>query len=202
MRMVVDLPAPLGPRKPKISPARDLEADAVHGHERAEALLRSSDDDRVAIPARRRCGPASAQSPASAGRCLRDLLGQHRNEHVFQRGLDRAGCVAESRCRRRAAASLPPGASPRRAPASPRGRGRRTGRPTSAQPRRAAAAAAARGSRGADLQDRAAHEPLDLVRRADGQQPALVDQRQAVAALGLVEVGGGDEDRHPLAHSW
>ena len=30
MLIVVDLPAPFGPRKPKISPARDLELDAPH----------------------------------------------------------------------------------------------------------------------------------------------------------------------------
>ncbi len=31
MRMVVDLPAPLAPRKPKIAPAADVEADGVDG---------------------------------------------------------------------------------------------------------------------------------------------------------------------------
>ena len=34
----MDFPAPLGPRKPKISPARDVERDAVHGDKVAEAL--------------------------------------------------------------------------------------------------------------------------------------------------------------------
>ena len=34
MRSVVVLPAPLGPRKPKISPARDLEVDAGDGLDR------------------------------------------------------------------------------------------------------------------------------------------------------------------------
>jgi hypothetical protein len=38
MRMVVDLPAPLGPRKPTTSPRAYLEADDVHGREAAEAL--------------------------------------------------------------------------------------------------------------------------------------------------------------------
>ena len=40
---------------------------------------------------------------------------------------------------------------------------------------------------------------LHLVRRAAGQQPAAVDQGQAIAPLGLVEIGRGDEDRHLLA---
>ena len=38
--MVVDLPAPLGPRKPSTSPLLDLERDAVDGDDVAEALLR------------------------------------------------------------------------------------------------------------------------------------------------------------------
>ena len=36
MRMVVDLPAPLAPRNPKISPRCDLEADAIDGGKAAE----------------------------------------------------------------------------------------------------------------------------------------------------------------------
>jgi hypothetical protein len=39
MRMVVDLPAPLGPRKPKISPRRTSKLTRFDGHEAAEALL-------------------------------------------------------------------------------------------------------------------------------------------------------------------
>ena len=35
IRMVVDLPAPLGPRKPKTSPVVDLQVDAAHGFDRA-----------------------------------------------------------------------------------------------------------------------------------------------------------------------
>ncbi len=38
MRMVVDLPAPLGPRKPKISPRPDLEVDVIDSDEIAEAF--------------------------------------------------------------------------------------------------------------------------------------------------------------------
>ena len=35
----VDLPAPLGPRKPKIWPSGDLEVDAVHGAELTEVAV-------------------------------------------------------------------------------------------------------------------------------------------------------------------
>ena len=41
--MVVDLPAPLGPRKPKISPGADVERDAVDGGELAVALDEPAD---------------------------------------------------------------------------------------------------------------------------------------------------------------
>ena len=37
MRIVVDLPAPLAPRKPKISPSPHVEAHVVDGDEVAEA---------------------------------------------------------------------------------------------------------------------------------------------------------------------
>ena len=36
MRIVVDLPAPLLPRNPKISPWRDVERDVIDGDEVAE----------------------------------------------------------------------------------------------------------------------------------------------------------------------
>ena len=50
MRMVVDLPAPLGPRKPKISPLATVQVDAVHGHEVAEALGQSVQHHRGRPP--------------------------------------------------------------------------------------------------------------------------------------------------------
>ena len=45
--MVVDFPAPLGPRKPKTSPLRDREIETVDGDEIAEALDEVLDHDRV-----------------------------------------------------------------------------------------------------------------------------------------------------------
>ena len=46
MRIVVDLPAPFGPRNPKISPWSDRQVDPVHGHEVAEAAAQALDRDR------------------------------------------------------------------------------------------------------------------------------------------------------------
>ena len=59
------------------------------------------------------------------------------------------------------------------------------------------AAAALRGSSAADLQDRAPHQELHLVRRPTGEELPLVDESDAAATLGLVEIGRGDEDRQP-----
>ena len=50
----------------------------------------------------------------------------------------------------------------------------------------------------ADLQNHTPHESLHFRGRAAGQQLAAMDQCQAMASLGLVEIGGGDEDRHLL----
>ena len=45
IRIVDDLPAPLGPRKPNASPRRDLDVDAVDGGEVAEALHQAAGQD-------------------------------------------------------------------------------------------------------------------------------------------------------------
>ena len=64
MRMVVDLPAPLLPRKPKISPRRDVEGHVVDGDELAEAAGQVADDDRRRYRPRAR----SSRGFARAGR--------------------------------------------------------------------------------------------------------------------------------------
>ena len=46
--MVVDLPAPFGPRKPCTSPARDREVEAVEGADVPERLDQAGDLDRDA----------------------------------------------------------------------------------------------------------------------------------------------------------
>src|SRR3546814_14850162 len=50
-----------------------------------------------------------------------------------------------------------------------------------------------------DLDERTLHQALHLVGRADGDEPALVHERDARAALRLVAIGGGDEAGHLLA---
>ncbi len=47
IRTVVDLPAPLGPRNPKISPSGHLEVDAVDGGQVAEATNQPAGFDRM-----------------------------------------------------------------------------------------------------------------------------------------------------------
>ena len=54
IRMVEDLPAPLGPRKPNTSPRRDVDVDAAHGLDLAEALAQSPRLDQPVPHARRR----------------------------------------------------------------------------------------------------------------------------------------------------
>ena len=72
MRISVDLPEPLGPRQPKISPRRTLQIDAVDGDARAEAAreparLRSRPGAHAArvtaLPA-----PSERPPPAAPGR--------------------------------------------------------------------------------------------------------------------------------------
>ena len=46
IRIVVDLPAPLGPRKPTTSPRRDGEGDVIDGGESAEAFGQPLDFDQ------------------------------------------------------------------------------------------------------------------------------------------------------------
>ena len=54
MRIVELLPAPFGPRKPKVSPAFDGEVDAVDGDEVAVALGEAVRLDQRCRPPRRR----------------------------------------------------------------------------------------------------------------------------------------------------
>ncbi len=122
---------------------------------------------------------------------------QHRNEHVLQRRRNGShGSAAAGRRRRRVLPTCSASRSGHRrdeVDAVAEQADRRGGK---LLPQDGGGPA---GLGGADLQDRAPHQLLDFVRRAAGQQPALMDQGQAIAALGLVEIGRGDEDRHLLA---
>ena len=64
MRMKVVFPLPFGPRKPKISPPRDLQVDAVDDGARAEALGDAPHVDRqLAGPAHGAEGATSTGWP-------------------------------------------------------------------------------------------------------------------------------------------
>ena len=69
MRMVEDLPAPLGPRKPNASPRRDVDVDAVHRGEVAEALDQATGVDQGFVSHARTLARASDKLlGAGAGR--------------------------------------------------------------------------------------------------------------------------------------
>ncbi len=54
------------------------------------------------------------------------------------------------------------------------------------------------GLRDEDLDQVARHQALDPTGRIQGQESPLVHEADSVAPLGLVQVGRGDHDRHPL----
>ena len=108
MRMVVDLPAPLGPRKPKISPrltSKLTRLTATKLPKRFSRLSTTTADSRLAACVRRlHRERASARLCRARGEShvVRDCLAsvrrwrsgspsasQHRDEHVLQRRLDR-----------------------------------------------------------------------------------------------------------------
>ena len=68
MRMVVLLPAPLGPSTPKISPRCTVERDVAHGDQLAEPALQVLRlDDRLAVLRARRRGGHDGAPPAPDG---------------------------------------------------------------------------------------------------------------------------------------
>ncbi len=50
------------------------------------------------------------------------------------------------------------------------------------------------GYGGANLQDRAPHQPLHFFRCSHGYQLALMDKSDTTAALSFIQVGRGDKD--------
>ena len=68
--IVVDLPAPLGPRKPNTSPGRDLEVDAAHGLDLVVVLAQAAHPDggRAAISISRGGGQASSSGVSPSAR--------------------------------------------------------------------------------------------------------------------------------------
>ena len=181
---MVDLPAPLGPRKPMISPRRDLEADMIDRDEGAEALDQILGDD---LRRRRAPSPVMPLRPSSSRSATKtsSMLGSatamlaegnaRRCERLRSSGMRRAGVVDDGV---NAVADQHHAADAVERPRSPS----RTARPV--------------GRR--DRDERARHARLQRRRRVAVQHAAAVQQSQAVAALGLVEIGGRDQDGHAL----
>ena len=94
MRMVVDLPAPLLPRKPKISPRATVERQVVDGDERAEPPGQVPDLDGVRR--RRQARRPAASWLSGRRRAVQPRLGQPRARRA--RACDRARPAAAPVC--------------------------------------------------------------------------------------------------------
>ena len=177
IRIVVDLPAPLGPRKPQISPGMDLERDLVDGDEVAEAARqRFARDDRCVVRSSLLSlatnvsssdggisrSAASAICAASSGACLISGIA--------------SPAEATSAC------SVSPKISTLRTRGSPRSARR-------ASPRCAQAISTTSPCRFA----------LSSCGRAAAHDRAAHDERDAIGALGFVHVRRADEDRRSAA---
>src|SRR5574338_1645002 len=182
IRIVVDFPEPLGPRKPKISP---------------RAMSKLTRSTATKFPKRRvRSRTLTAGPSASLAIAVLAFLPEHRDEHVLQArrhgarsNRPQAG-VLEFRAegfrqslrlvgRHVEAIAEKPDSQLRMALAREMGRVARVRRP--------------------QLEHAAGHQLLHLVGCADGPQASAVEEADAVTALGLVEVRRRDEDGHALA---
>ena len=193
MRMVVDLPAPLGPRKPKISPLATLERDMVDRGERPERLGQVLDvDARLAHPATLRPRPRRGRRGGRRSPFLILIEGQ---EHVLERRAD----LLETRIRRssrglsRAREGSESGLPGRGRCGSGIAEGMDALEPGDTLKRRAARGRSARPAR---------RSPRSCRRRGRGrivgQDAAFEHESDLPAARGLVHVGRGHEDRHAL----
>ena len=147
----------------------------------------------------RRAFDAVRRRPSSAAVAVRASAAWSRSTSVAKtssndgRILAGARDLATARAdapRRRPASRVPASSTTTRevARARPGGRSRTTGERRAARPRRS--------GRGLDLDDVAAHRLApQVVRRRERDQPALGDQRDRVALLGLVDVLGRHQQR-------
>src|SRR5712691_3422840 len=174
MRIVVDLPAPLGPRKPKISPR-----------------FTSSETRSTAVKSPKRLTRFSVRTagPVASGGTRGLLLAHQRDEHVFKRRLD---LVIFKR----------------------RHRGELFGRSYSGFEEQVQIGAHGLHGQHARLSfENLARFPViwrsdavesrgqSLFERRRGVQAdeaAVVHEAYAIGALGLVEIGSGDENREPV----
>ena len=179
MRMMVDLPAPFGPRKPTISPRGDAEAHMIDGDEGAEALDEPFGDDRglgrldhAACPC---CLEESDEDVLDAGLGARDLdEGNARGRRALaQLGHATFGVVDHDAARRRPRAAR---RSRRRAPSIALRTARACGE---------AIVISAPGMR-----------CLSRCGVSQYLRRPWWSKAEARAALGLVQIGGRDQDRH------
>ncbi len=178
MRMMVDFPAPFGPRKPIISPRRDLETHMVDGSEGAETFDEILDDDRARWP------------PALMPRPLRFAQATNRSSMVGATYADGSNGIRGASAR-----GFPAGGARHR----PRRHAHRR-RPARCSKTPGSGASASRtGARICDwTSDGPGHRGLSACRRVAMQEAALVQQRETVAAFGLVQIGGRNQDRDAL----
>src|SRR5512133_1937358 len=173
IRMVVDLPAPLGPRKPKISPWR------------TSRLMRLT---ATKSPNRR-----SRLRRVTANSAMRHL-GNRGGEDVLEGGLDHFYSLAGESLR--AQDRLHGGATAIRIFGQNMDAVPEEGH--AADLSRAQEDRGPAGGVAADLQQGALEQTLHALHGVASQEPALVEQADPVAALRLVQVGRGDEDGHAL----
>ena len=203
----MDLPAPFGPSRPKISPREPREADVVDGREGAEAADEVAHLDHVAgratVAARRSAGDAADDAARSPVACSPVIFSPvmfsgghlHGGGDRSTKPSSKRGGVGSSTVPPRAAASGT-GICGRRTMRSARTfhdriEHRRIARPRGARPRA-----------GAGLHVEAEHAALqrreEIGGRRIGQQRALMQQQHAVATAGLVQIGGRPDHAHAL----
>src|ERR1035437_1161358 len=186
MRMVVDLPAPFGPRKPKISPRRtanETPATALNAPKCFSRFITSTTFS-AELTGSTRTGPLL-------------LSGAHGAEDVLERRLDRADGEEFEAGGGDQFAGMRFGAG-RVARGEVHPVAKETDGALGELLAQECGGAARRGS--AHFQERAGHHRFDFVGCADAEQAPLVKQGEAVAAFGFIEVGGRDENRYALAH--
>ena len=191
MRKMVDLPAPFGPSRPKISPratAKLTWSTAVKSPKR-----RTRSRTSIAGPVRR---PA-LRGGGCGHRCACDRgsgVGRRRSRSTNPSS-NRGGSGVQrsaAEVRRRPAAPRPSRSTMRSAsPCDHRVQHRRVRR---GLPRRGTAPSAGNGQ----AEHPALQRREELGRRRVGQQPALMQQQHAAAARRLVEIGGGPDHAHAL----
>src|SRR5688500_3761287 len=185
MRMAVVFPAPFGPRKPRISPASTTNERSTTATKSPNRRVRPS----AAMPASslRSAARATGAAASATAELEEDVFegGPQGLDRLHSRspGLHRAEEAGRQLARRLSQRHVHGVAEERDAarlgPLAERPQGR---------PRRG----------GADLERPALEPCLERARSVERDDSSAVQERDPVAPLCLVEVGGGEEDRDPL----